>query len=133
MSFEGTVRYSEAVLRRAARRFLWRFMGREALLPPAGLALALLLWLGFGVRQWYVVALAGGCLALGGLVLLAAALATGRALRRFRTMRDPTVVWRFSDEGLANESELGRSQAPWRAVRRLWRFPEAWLLLFGPG
>ncbi len=133
MSFEVRVRYSEEILRRASRRFLWRYMGRDAVLGPAGFVLALVLWFGLGVREWYVVALGGGGVLLGGMALLAGALFRSRAVARFRQMTDPTVVWHFSDEGLATESELGRVEAPWSAVTKLWRFPEAWLLFFGAG
>jgi hypothetical protein len=131
MSFEITVRYTEAILRRAARRFLWRFMGREALLPPAGFLLALLLWFVLDVREWYVVVLGGGCLMLSALVLLAGALSLNRAVKRFRTMKGTAVVWRFDEDGLTSESELGRSEGKWQAASALWRFPEVWLLFFG--
>jgi len=131
MSFEITVRYTEAILRRAARRFLWRFMGREALLPPAGFLLALLLWFVLAVREWYVVVLGGGCLMLTAMVLLAGVLYTNRAVKRFRLMKDPAVVWRFSEEGLSSASELGTIEAKWEAVSGLWRFPDVWLLFFG--
>src|SRR6266542_1508692 len=131
MSFEITVRYTEAILRRAARRFLWRFMGREALLPPALFLLALLLWFVFDVREWYVVVLGGGCLMLTAMVLLAGALYTNRAVKRFRLMIDPIVVWVVSEENLSSVSELGTIEVKWKAVSGLWRFPEVWLLFFG--
>src|SRR5687768_2912574 len=82
-AFELQVRYTEPLLRLAARRFLRRFLGREALLVAAGLVLAPALWFGAGVREWYVLALGGGALILGSLLLLIGALYSGRALRRF--------------------------------------------------
>jgi len=131
MAFQIKVRYTEAILRRAARHVLWRFMGREALLPPGGVLLALILWFVFDVHEWYVIVVGGGCLLLTAMVLLASTLYTARVVKRFRTMKKPDVVWTFSEEGLTSESELGRTEGKWQAVSALWRFPEVWLLFFG--
>jgi hypothetical protein len=43
-------------------------------------------------------------------------------------MSKPTAVFEFTDEEISSETDLGSSRMKWKAIKKIWRFPEAWLL-----
>ena len=130
VSKEVTIEYSEAILRQAARRFWVRFIGWDGFLAfgiaVAGFATLLFL----GNRSWYTGAIGAVCamgLAVG---LIAYPVYLKRALSIFRQMETPQVTFRFDEEGISAESDLGSSSIQWKLVKKLWRFPDVWLLMF---
>ncbi len=54
-----------------------------------------------------------------------------RSFAEFRLFRNPIIVWRFSDEKVACQSELGLMEAPWQFFNAIWCFPEVWTFNFG--
>jgi hypothetical protein len=48
-------------------------------------------------------------------------------------MSDPCVEWSFTDTTLGAKSVLGTVELPWSGVKKIWRFPEVWLVFFEGG
>jgi hypothetical protein len=131
MPYEISVCYTEAIIQRAAKYFFGRFTRREAVIGLGAVLAGAAAWFGLGLDWAYAVALAGAGLALVAVVVLVALAYVRGAVGKFRAMRDPTVRWRFGDDGLATTSELGSVEIKWEAVSEVWRFPEVWLFFFG--
>lgn len=51
-----------------------------------------------------------------------------RALNAHRKSKHREVAMSFSDDVFVVETALGRSEARWKAVNKLWRFDKTWLL-----
>lgn len=131
MTHEVAISYTETMVRQAGRRFLMRFAGRDILVGLGMMVLAPAMWLGWGLDWPYAAVLGGAGLVLLLVVVSAGILSVRTALAKFRALRDPTVVWRFSDDFFATRSDLGSVEIRWEAISEVWRFPEAWLLFFG--
>jgi hypothetical protein len=130
--YEVAVPHSEAVARQAARRYFGRLFRRDGLAAVGGLVLALVAWRALGL-DWLALILGAISALLLGLLVAVWFAHTRAALAKVRAMRNPTVVWRFTDDRLSADSELGAVSMPWRSVARIWRFPEVWLLSFRGG
>ena len=128
---EIRVHYSRVLVDVAAWRFFRRFVRTEVVVDVVFVVGVLALW-AVGVLPMSV---AGALVALGlGFMLLVAAVGwryVRLARTKFEGMADPMVVWRFSDSTLATESDLGSMRVPWKAITKVWRFDEVWLLFFG--
>lgn len=125
---EIRVRYSEALIKRVARRFWARQVGWQGFTAVAALTAFVVYLIAQGDRSWYVSALA---------TLLVVSLAVGtaayrayraRALATLRRMSDPTATIVLGDSGFSSRSDLGGGDLSWRAVDLVWAFPEAWLI-----
>ncbi len=127
------VRYTEALVKRATMRFWTRFIGWQRVVVLVLLAVLLTHLIIVGDSSWYVGVLGS---------VLAIAVISGssvyfvyrrRALATLRRMNEPTATFSFSDTGLSTRSNLGGGDIAWRAVTRVWTFPEVWLLFVAKG
>ncbi|MHC4504361.1 MAG: YcxB family protein [Planctomycetota bacterium] len=130
MQAEVTVEYTEAMIRRAVRRFWTRFLGWDYLAALfVGLAAFVALLL-LGYAGWYTVVL-GTVVALAVIVGASAYFVyLKRSMGILKQMESPQAVFRFDEDGVSTQSDLGSSTMRWRAVTKIWRFPEVWLLFF---
>jgi hypothetical protein len=131
MAHEVSVHYTEAIVQRAARQFLMRFIRRDVLIGVAAVLFAVVIWLGFGLDWQYAALLAGLGIALVAMVVFVGFVYVRASVGKFRAMRDPTVQWRFGDESFATVSDIGSAELKWLAVIEVWQFPDVWLLFFG--
>ena len=133
MTYEITVTYTESLVRTATRRFLMKLLGWDylavCLLMLAGLGVLVAL----GQRGWFVGAV-GAVLALAVLVAASTTIAYHRrATSALRKMKTPQAKWVFDDEGIAVESDVSAGRVKWRAIEKLWCFPDVWLLFVAKG
>ena len=123
------VDYSPEIVRAGIRRFWFRFAGRDALLGLAGMAASLAAWRVLG-RHWLVLLALGVFGALFAISIAVFFAQRHRSMGRLRKMGRPTAIWRFSEESIAVESDLGETRLRWSAIEKAWRFPELWILSF---
>src|SRR5579871_4019944 len=127
-----TVRYTEAVVRRAANRYFSHLLRRE--LPWAlYLAIAALLCvltydLSRGRASWVDGALGTVVLLLPAIILIGYRTRLSEALARFRQMKTPTATFTATAEALTASSDAGSSTLPWRTFRRILEGEDFWLL-----
>jgi hypothetical protein len=125
--------YSEALIARATKRFWVRTVGWHGFTAAGVLAL---------LTACLIVVEGASALAIGFAGFLAFAIAVGsgvyfvyrnRALATFRRMRAPDVVIKLSEDAISTRSDLGGGDASWRAITKVWEFPEVWLLFVAKG
>ena len=130
MSYSATIQYDRPLVRRALNRFMAKRLGTTFL------AVLILLAIAFGYLY-----LAGGW--TWPLTLVAAAIALIVAfiswvyyarLRAaegfFDKATDPTVTFRFTEEGVQTESDLGTSDLRWAVFDEVLKFRDIWLLVY---
>jgi hypothetical protein len=124
-----TLHYSERLIRRAVMAFVWRSLGREAIVSVGMAAAVVVLWL-HGVRGW-------GFGFVSGVVAVAVLLSPvvfvvhyRQSTGRLRTLRSPQSTLSWNEREFTLASDLGSSTLLWSTVQSVWRFDEFWLLLF---
>lgn len=128
------VRYTEPMVRRAVRVFVWRSLARRGALW--GLALGLLgatAALSFGLSRSF-----GGGLAAAGLLMAACFVATvwrahfANTVGRFRALRPPEADITVLPSALAIRSSEGAVTVPWTRFTAVWTLPDCWMLFLAP-
>ena len=51
-----------------------------------------------------------------------------QGLSRFEQMQSKDVLLTLTDETFSAKSDLGLWEVPWRIIKKVWKFPELWLL-----
>jgi hypothetical protein len=130
--FEISVAYSEDMVRVAARGFLVRFEFQGKMIVYALFMLVGGVHIQLISGDWFL-SIAFWCMIPVAFVLrcLVGLWSTRRSFAEFRLFQNPIIVWRFSDEKVACQSELGLMEAPWRFFNAIWCFPEVWTFNFG--
>lgn len=125
-----TLRYSDTLIRQAARARWWKLVGPGFLLALFVLTVSVGYWISTGNRSWYVGA-------LGSLVLLGFTMITTLyvvhlrgSMGRFRRMGRPQAVLEVSDERFRVISDIGTSEIVWSLIRKIWCYETFWLLIF---
>ena len=131
MNSEITIRYSDKLIRSAARQFLIRYVRRDFVLATVAAFFSIGLWLLFEVDWKMPFGLLLLALALILIVFTSGFRYTQLSLTKFRSLKDPTSLWRFTPEYISAKTELGSSEFRWEVVTEIWRYPEFWLLHFG--
>jgi hypothetical protein len=129
--YEIKVDYTEQVVKRAAMHFVLRYVRRDTVVG--------LVMIFFAFGEWVTEQMEGrfaAMLALGGFVLIGMISFVGlryvrSAWAKFRSMNIKQVVWRFDEDFLASDSDLGSVKIRWQQVSAVWRYPEVWLLFLG--
>jgi hypothetical protein len=133
MSYTRSIEYSEAIIKIAAGYFLRRFLLPEIGVGVGSIAGALSLYITGYLSLEMALALAGA----GTLLIVVAGVVAWKyvrhARRKFAALGGPRVEWTFSDTTFGSISKLGTVELPWSAVKKVWLFPEVWLLFFDDG
>lgn len=130
-----TVRYDEAMVRRAVTVFM-----RRRVFATAWFAGAVALGLGLvvaglvGPRSSRLSLEAGVFLLgfLGAVIVLVWRAHLGASLGRLRAMSSPEVEVAVSTDHLSFRSSLGAAEIPWEGYTEVWRLPTFWMLFTAP-
>jgi hypothetical protein len=131
MAHEVPVLYTEAIVKRAAWYFLWRFVRRDVVIGSILVILGLVAVLLWNLEWPHLVILAGLGVALIVIMTWLGLSITRGSLARFRALGNPTVAWRFSEDTFATKSDLGSAETKWEIISEVWQCPGVWLLFFG--
>jgi hypothetical protein len=125
-----TLHYTPAIVGRAVNRFWLRAVGWKFLIAVFVLAWFVVSAIRGGDRSWLIGALG----ALGGLaVLFSVALYFAhrrRSFGAFRRLEQGQALLRVNERTFALQSAAGFSELSWNAVTEIWRYEDAWLLIF---
>jgi hypothetical protein len=123
---EATFRYTSEFARSSARRYFMKSNGWRELL-----AICICVGGYFALRALGVafpgIALVFGAVGLGLDALRWYFLRRG-ALSFAASLADPTVRFRFEDDALVSVTEKGELRIEWKAVSRVWRDADMWIL-----
>jgi hypothetical protein len=128
-----SVRYEEAVLKAAVRKYVLRAAFLEhtwwSVLAISGVLGCALLLFAFHDRT-FGTGLFAGLIAAVALLFVFTGWAHWRGMRaKLRRMREPKATFRLSDDDVAIEVDSGSSRLPWTTIKAIWRFDRVWLLM----
>ena len=131
---ETKLRYSEPILRKAVRAFVFRALIRQLgvsfFLVVALLVVILGVLISHHDRGWMVGFLIATVLFVGVFLAVVYVAHFRNTIGRFRQMRTPEATFGYDERQVTFTSELGSSTMPWSAITEVWRYPRFWLLLF---
>lgn len=128
-----TIRYSEALVRRAVRAFWLRAFAGRACLAFAVMAIMVFALNMSTSDSWSVPAM--GALMLFVLVFTATTYVVylRSSLDRFRRMNRPEATLELHAHTFKIASDVGSLETRWDVITQVWRFPDFWLLFFDRG
>ena len=123
-----TLRYSEALVRRAVGAYWRRTIGWGYVAAMLCMVAVLTLSLVRGDRSWWF-----GMTATVLVIGIACAVAlhvvhTRGSLARLRAMKSPEAVFQPGEERFRITSDIGTSELAWSAISGVWCYPDFWLL-----
>lgn len=122
--------YSEALIRRAVRSFMLRFVGWRYVAALTVTLFSTIYLFAIGDRSWFI-GVAGSALALGLVVPVIVFFAHQRAaLIRLRRLRKAEAIFEPNEHGFRATSDVGTMSLPWSEITAVWCFPNFWLLFF---
>jgi len=122
--------YSEALVLRAVRSFMLRFIGWRYVAALAVLLASTFYLFATGERSWFI-GVFGSALALGLVLPFAVFIAHWRAaLVRLRRLGKAEAIFEPKEDGFRATSDVGTMNLPWSEIKAVWHFPEFWLLFF---
>lgn len=128
MNREITASYSRELVKFAVWKFWTRSIGLGGFVVFAAFCITFIVLFLLGDRSWllgFLGAMIVFCLAIGGgsyFVYLK------RSMEKFNRMEMPTAKFYFTDEGIAAESDIGKSEIPWKMIEKIWEYPSVWLV-----
>jgi Ni/Fe-hydrogenase subunit HybB-like protein len=83
-----------------------------------------------GTQSWLTATLIALCLVLIIVSIAVYFVYRHRSFKVFQEMESPQSTWRFTDDAVSVESDIGRSEFKWQIIKKLWRFDDVWLLVY---
>jgi YcxB-like protein len=133
MQYNFTVKYSKAILSRAHFEFWKRKHGFDAVLSVIFLMATSYLLFIMEVTVWYVVVFFTIAFIFTIAVYSLYFIWRKQAMTALNAMKTPEAQWKFTDENLCTESDAGKVELHWTAIKKIWRFKEVWLLFYANG
>ncbi len=130
MEYRIIVTYGDRTINSAAKHFWIKSQRLNLVIGPVVLLLAWGLWFVSGGKSWLTATLIVLCLVLIIISIAVYFVYRHRSLRIFREMESPQATWKFTDDSLSVESDIGRSEFKWQIIKKLWRFDDVWLLFY---
>lgn len=128
MDREITVRYSPELIKFAVWKFWARSIGLGGFVAFAVTSVAFVYFLVSEDRSWllgFLAAVVGLCLIIG---ILSYFIYLNRSMEKFKRMEVPTAKFRFTDERIGIESNIGWTELSWKMIDKVWKYPSVWLV-----
>lgn len=122
--YEFTLRYTKALINTATRRYFTKLIGWRYRFSCILLLACIVAFLALGDRDWFVGAASTLFVIACAFPALAWIVIRRRATRALRKMSDPFARIIIYDEGYTVTSDLGSGTIKWKAVHKIWCFPE---------
>jgi hypothetical protein len=128
MEREVTVKYSPELIKFAVWQFWVRSIGTGGFISFAVALVAFVYFLIAGDRSWllgFLGSVVGLCLACG---VVSYNIYLSRSMEKFKRMETHEAKFRFTDERIGIESDIGRTELSWKMIEKVWKYPQVWLV-----
>jgi YcxB-like protein len=130
LEYQISVRYDKSIIDSAAKQywvksFAWKTALGFILLGGAGGS-----WFYFDSRTWYTATFLALSVILIFMMTALFFVYRNRSLNKLKEMESPIGRWGFTEEVFSVESGMGKVEFKWSVVKKLWRFPDVWLLIY---
>ncbi|MGH9947719.1 MAG: YcxB family protein [Pyrinomonadaceae bacterium] len=128
MNREIEVRYTRELIKFAVRKFWTRSIGVGGFVSFGIVFAAFIYFLLTSDRSW-TLGFLGSVVGLGLVIGIVSYLTyLNRSLEKFKRMDEPTATFRFTDERIAMESNIGWTELSWTMIDKIWKYPSVWLV-----
>jgi hypothetical protein len=128
MEREVTVKYSPELIKFAVWQFWVRSIGPRGFISFVVVLLAFVYFLIAGDRSWilgFLGSVVGLCIVFG---VLSYNIYLRRSMEKFKRMDTPTAKFRFTDDRIGIESDIGWTELSWKMIEKVWKYPKVWLV-----
>lgn len=133
MEYEFSVKYSEALIKQAHLQFWKRKHGFDAVLSVIFLLGASYVLFFMEITEWYVVVFFTIALIFTIAVYSIYFIWRRQSFDALHAMKTPEARWKFTEEKVQAESDVGKTDLKWSAIKKIWCFDQAWLLFYANG
>lgn len=130
MEHEVTVEYNREIIDYTIKQLWKKWCLRDTFVALILLLLSLLAIFVFKWNDWVFKSLLILCIisfiVFAGIYLVY----RNRSLRNFEKMESPIAVWRFSDEYISTESDIGKSELKWKMIKKIYEFQNVLVLQY---
>jgi hypothetical protein len=130
VTYSSTVRYDKPLVRHALNRFMARRLGLSFFVAVVGVAAILLFAFLLGEWNWILSVMGFVLLAFLAFLVFAYFARLRAAEGFFDKANEPTVTFRFTENGIETISDLGTSDLKWHVFDEILKFSDVWLLVY---
>ncbi len=128
MNREITASYSRELVKFAVWKFWTRSIGLSGFAAFAALCVAFIFIFLIGDRSWFLGFLGAAIVFCLGIGCVSYFIYLNRSMEKFNQMEMPTAKFHFTDERIAIESDIGKSELSWKMIEKIWEYPSVWLV-----
>ena len=128
MNREITVSYSPELIKFAVWKFWTRNIGLKNFVIFAVVCVAFILVLWGGDRSWFLGFLGAAIVFSFGIGCMSYYMSLRNSMEKFNRMETPTAKFRFTDERIGIESNIGWTELSWKMIEKIWEYPSVWLV-----
>lgn len=128
MNREITVQYSRDLIKQAVWKFWVRSIGLSGFVGFFVVCVGFLYFLLSGDRSWFVGFLGAVVLIAAGIGIVSYFIYLNRSMEKFKRMDEPTAKFRFTDDLIGIESNIGWTEVSWKMIEKIWKYPSVWLV-----
>ena len=130
MEHQVTVNYNAQIINASVWNFWFKTFSYNILIGFILLSVGVALWVLLDSKTWLTATLIALSVVLMIVTIAIFFVYRGRSLRMFQQMESPTALWKFTEEAVSAESDVGSSQFKWSVVKKLYKFNTCWLLMY---
>jgi hypothetical protein len=128
MNREITVSYSRELIKFAVWKFWTRNIGLRNFVIFALVCVAFILVFLSGDCSWFLGFLGAAIVFSFGLGCVSYFISLRSSMKKFNRMETPTAKFRFTDERIGIESNIGWTELSWKMIEKIWEYPSVWLI-----
>lgn len=133
MEYEFKVTYSKAIISQAYLNFWKTKYGFDAVLSVIFLIAVSILLFNKEATEDIVIFFFTIALVFATAIYSLYFICRKQAITTFNSMKNPDAQWKFTDENVQTESDIGKAELNWTVIKKIWRFEGVWLLFYGNG
>ena len=128
MDREIIVSYSRDLINFAVWKFWTRNIGLSNFIIFALVCVAFIGVFLSGDRSWFLGFLGAAIAFCLGIGCVSYFIYLSRSTEKFNRMETPTAKFRFTDERIGIESDIGWTELSWKMIEKIWKYPSVWLV-----
>ena len=130
MALEANTTFTKELIKEAAWLYWKKVFFSTFIISLLGVALALLLIFYFNSKDWISGTLLTISIIGSVIFFLAYFIYRNRSLALFQELETPVVKWKFTEENISAESDIGKSEIKWNMLKSIIKSNNVWLLVY---
>jgi hypothetical protein len=133
MDREITVEYPAELVKDSVKKYWINFIGISGFITLIAIAIIFLVLVWSGDRSWLFGVVLASFVIYSGIIAFSYFRLLNMAMQKVRLMGSPIATVRFCDHSISLEADSGKSEIPWRQVKKILQYENFWLVVIGSG